>query len=89
LYDLVRIDHFRGFAGYWEVPAGEPTAEKGQWVQGPGADLFTKIVYELGSDLPIIAEDLGEITPDVIELRRVQSTRHEDSAVRLQHRLDR
>jgi len=69
LYDLVRIDHFRGFAGYWEVPAGELTAEKGRWVKGPGADLFTKIVYELGSDLPIIAEDLGEITPDVIELR--------------------
>lgn len=69
LYDLVRIDHFRGFAGYWEVPAGEPTAENGQWVKGPGASLFETIVRELGDDLPIIAEDLGEITPDVIELR--------------------
>lgn len=69
LYDLVRIDHFRGFSAYWEVPAGEPTAEKGQWVQGPGAELFVKIVNELGGNLPIIAEDLGEITPDVIALR--------------------
>ena len=68
LYDIVRIDHFRGFAGYWEVPAGEKTAEKGQWVPGPGADLFDVIKRELG-DLPIIAEDLGEITPDVIAVR--------------------
>lgn len=68
LYDLVRIDHFRGFAGYWEVPAGEETAINGQWVKGPGADFFEKIGAELG-ELPIIAEDLGEITPDVIELR--------------------
>ena len=68
LYDLVRVDHFRGFAGYWEVPAGEKTAENGQWVKGPGADFFEVVQRELG-DLPIIAEDLGEITPDVIELR--------------------
>jgi 4-alpha-glucanotransferase len=68
LYDLIRIDHFRGFAGYWEVPAGETTAVNGQWVQGPGADFFTVVQSELG-DLPILAEDLGEITPDVIELR--------------------
>jgi 4-alpha-glucanotransferase len=64
----VRIDHFRGFSGYWEVPAGEPTAENGRWMPGPGADLFTTIQAELG-ELPIIAEDLGEITPDVIALR--------------------
>ena len=68
LYDIVRIDHFRGFAGYWEVPAGEKTAVKGRWVKGPGADFFQAVQAELGQ-LPIIAEDLGEITPDVIELR--------------------
>ena len=66
---MVRIDHFRGFAGYWEVPAGEETAVNGRWVKGPGADFFHVVKAELGDDLPIIAEDLGEITPDVIELR--------------------
>ena len=69
LYDYVRIDHFRGFAGYWEVPATEPTAINGRWVRGPGADLFNVITRELGDHLPIIAEDLGEITPDVLALR--------------------
>jgi 4-alpha-glucanotransferase len=68
LFDIIRLDHFRGFAGYWEVPFGEPTAENGRWVPGPGAELFEAIRAELG-DLPIIAEDLGEITPDVIHLR--------------------
>lgn len=68
LYDIVRIDHFRGFAGYWEIPAGEKTAINGQWIKGPGADFFNAIQSALGT-LPIIAEDLGEITPDVIELR--------------------
>jgi 4-alpha-glucanotransferase len=68
LYDLVRIDHFRGFAGYWEVPAGETTAVNGRWVPGPGMDFFRTVQAQLG-ELPIIAEDLGEITPDVIELR--------------------
>jgi 4-alpha-glucanotransferase len=68
LYDIVRVDHFRGFAAYWEVPAGEPTAINGQWVPGPGADFFTVVKATLG-ELPIIAEDLGEITPDVIALR--------------------
>lgn len=68
LYDMVRIDHFRGFAGYWEVPAGEPTAVNGRWVGGPGAHFFETVLSALG-ELPIIAEDLGEITPDVIELR--------------------
>ena len=68
LYDIVRIDHFRGFAGYWEIPAGEPTAVNGQWKPGPGAPLFHAIQKALG-DLPIIAEDLGEITADVVELR--------------------
>ncbi len=68
LVDIVRLDHFRGFAGYWEVPGGAPTAEKGRWVPGPGADFFNVLRDALG-DLPIIAEDLGEITPDVVELR--------------------
>jgi 4-alpha-glucanotransferase len=68
LVDIVRIDHFRGFAGYWEIPASEATAEKGRWVKGPGAKLFDAIEKKLGK-MPIIAEDLGEITPDVIQLR--------------------
>jgi 4-alpha-glucanotransferase len=68
IVDIIRLDHFRGFAGYWEVPAGEPTAVNGRWVQGPGLDFFGKVLGTLG-DLPIIAEDLGEITPDVIEIR--------------------
>ena len=69
LYDVVRIDHFRGFAGYWEVPAGAATAEHGRWVDGPGAAFFEAVQQEFGQDLPIIAEDLGEITPDVVALR--------------------
>ncbi|MEZ4677375.1 MAG: 4-alpha-glucanotransferase [Caldilineaceae bacterium] len=68
LYDVVRIDHFRGFAAYWEVPADEATAINGQWVTGPGHDFFEVVARELG-ELPIIAEDLGEITPDVVALR--------------------
>ena len=66
--DIVRLDHFRGFAGYWEIPAGSKTAENGRWVSGPGADFLSAVEAGLGG-LPIIAEDLGEITPDVIELR--------------------
>jgi 4-alpha-glucanotransferase len=69
LVDVVRIDHFRGFAGYWEIPASEPTAIHGQWRSGPGADLFKAINAALGP-MPIIAEDLGVITPDVDALRR-------------------
>ena len=69
LVDIVRIDHFRGFAGYWEIPASEPTAIAGRWQPGPGAPLFTAITAALG-ELPIIAEDLGIITPDVDTLRR-------------------
>ena len=68
LVDIVRLDHFRGFAGYWEVPFGEETAVNGRWVSGPGEDFFTAIDEALG-DLPIIAEDLGVITPDVIAIR--------------------
>jgi 4-alpha-glucanotransferase len=69
LVDVVRIDHFRGFAGYWEIPAAEPTAIHGRWRSGPGAALFEAIAAALGP-LPIIAEDLGLITPDVDALRR-------------------
>jgi 4-alpha-glucanotransferase len=68
LVDIVRIDHFRGFAGYWEIPAEEPNAIKGRWLPGPGPALFHAIRAALGS-LPIIAEDLGVITPDVEALR--------------------
>ncbi len=68
MVDIVRLDHFRGFAGYWEIPAGNPTAEHGRWVPGPAADFMQAIEKGLG-ELPIIAEDLGEITPDVFELR--------------------
>ncbi len=68
LVDILRIDHFRGFAGYWEIPAGKPTAEIGRWVKGPGMDLFKTIQANLGN-LPILAEDLGVITPDVVALR--------------------
>lgn len=68
LVDIVRLGHFRGFAGYWEIPADAPTAETGQWVAAPGRDLLLHIQEALG-DLPIIAEDLGVITPDVEELR--------------------
>jgi 4-alpha-glucanotransferase len=67
--DVVRVDHFRGFEAYWEVQAGQPTAQIGRWVKGPGADLFEKIGATLGANLPIIAEDLGIITPEVDALR--------------------
>jgi 4-alpha-glucanotransferase len=69
LYDLLRIDHFRGFAGYWAVPAGETTAKRGRWLPGPGMKLFRALRAALG-EMPIVAEDLGEITPDVRELVR-------------------
>jgi 4-alpha-glucanotransferase len=62
--DVIRLDHFRGFAGAWHIPAGAPTAQTGQWVSGPGADFFAVVEKELGG-LPFIAEDLGLITPDV------------------------
>lgn len=67
--DIVRLDHFRGFAGYWEVPFGKKTAVDGRWVDGPGEDFFVEVEKSLGH-LPIIAEDLGVITPDVTEMRQ-------------------
>jgi 4-alpha-glucanotransferase len=73
LVDIVRLDHFRGFAGYYEIPFGSPTAETGQWMTGPGQDFFETLSPALtqneGETMPIIAEDLGVITPDVVELR--------------------
>jgi 4-alpha-glucanotransferase len=66
--DAVRIDHFRGFEAYWRVPYGEATAINGAWIKGPGEDLFKRMYERLG-DLPIIAEDLGVITPEVEALR--------------------
>ncbi|MGA7192263.1 MAG: 4-alpha-glucanotransferase [Anaerolineales bacterium] len=67
--DMIRLDHFRGFTGYYEIPATDETAEHGTWKPGPGADLFRVIHSALKNDLPIIAEDLGLITPDVIAIR--------------------
>jgi 4-alpha-glucanotransferase len=66
--DIVRLDHFRGFSGYWEIPAGMPTAEVGRWVKGPGPRIMEAFRDALG-DLPIIAEDLGVITQDVHAMR--------------------
>lgn len=67
--DLIRIDHFRGFEAYWRIPAGNPTAEFGVWTPGPGRALFDQLRATLG-DLPLIAEDLGVITPGVDGLRQ-------------------
>jgi 4-alpha-glucanotransferase len=68
LVDIVRVDHFRGLEAYWEVPAGETTARNGRWVKGPGAALFEALEGALG-DLPIVAENLGVITPEVEAIR--------------------
>ncbi len=66
---MIRLDHFRGFAGYYEIPAGETTAMNGRWVKGPGAPLFEAVERALGN-LPIVAENLGVITPEVEALRQ-------------------
>lgn len=68
LVDFVRLDHFRGFEAYWEVPAGHKTAAKGKWIKGPGEGLFNALTKSLG-ELPILAENLGMITPPVEALR--------------------
>lgn len=68
LVDIVRIDHFRGFDAFWEIPGDAPTAQTGKWVDAPGRELFKEIKKELG-DVPIVAEDLGVITESVEELR--------------------
>ena len=69
LVDMIRLDHFRGFEAYYEIPAGETTAVNGAWVKGPGASLFTALKSALG-ELPIVAENLGVITPEVENLRK-------------------
>ena len=66
--DLIRLDHFRGFAAAWHIPAGSPNARIGQWIPGPGAAFLEAARRELGG-LPVVAEDLGVITPDVVALR--------------------
>jgi 4-alpha-glucanotransferase len=68
LYDIIRLDHFRGFEAFWAIPAENDTAVVGEWVKAPGAELFQKLNDELGQ-LPFIAEDLGVITPEVDALR--------------------
>ncbi|MFZ0305169.1 MAG: 4-alpha-glucanotransferase [Terracidiphilus sp.] len=69
LYDIVRLDHFRGFESYWAIPAAEETAVNGEWVKGPGEELFTALEGALGP-LPLVAEDLGMITAEVDALRQ-------------------
>jgi len=67
LFDMIRLDHFRGFVGYWQVPFGEETAVKGEWVEAPAFEFFATLLRRFPY-LPIIAEDLGVITPDVREV---------------------
>ncbi len=67
LFDMIRLDHFRGFVGYWEVPAGEKTAINGKWKKAPAKDFFKKLKNRF-PNLPLIAEDLGVITPDVVKI---------------------
>ncbi len=69
LFDMVRIDHFRGFEAYFEIPAGETTAVNGTWIKGPGVELFEALEREFG-ELPIVAENLGKITPEVEAIRK-------------------
>jgi 4-alpha-glucanotransferase len=68
LFDLLRLDHFRGFEKYWEIPASAETAIDGRWTEGPGASLFERL-REVYGELPLVAEDLGIITPEVDALR--------------------
>ena len=68
MVDIVRLDHFRGFEAYWEIPAAAPTAAEGRWVKGPGPSLFQTARDALG-DLPLVAENLGVITPEVEAIR--------------------
>jgi 4-alpha-glucanotransferase len=69
MYDIIRLDHFRGFEAYWAIPAEEETAIHGKWIKCPGAQLFTRLAEALGP-IPFIAEDLGLITPEVDQLRQ-------------------
>ncbi|TVS08353.1 MAG: 4-alpha-glucanotransferase, partial [Gammaproteobacteria bacterium] len=69
LFDMLRVDHFRGFESYWAIPGRAPTAEHGRWCPGPGDELFERVADVLGT-LPLVAEDLGDITAQVDALRR-------------------
>jgi 4-alpha-glucanotransferase len=69
LFDAVRLDHFIGFTRFWRIPASAKTAKEGRWIPAPGAELFSKATSALGLDAPFIAEDLGEVTPEVRALR--------------------
>jgi 4-alpha-glucanotransferase len=69
IYDMIRLDHFRGFEAYWSIPAEEKTAVKGEWIKAPGLDLFHALEAAIGQ-LPLVAEDLGVITPEVEAMRR-------------------
>ena len=69
IYDIVRLDHFRGFEAYWAIPAEEETAVKGEWIKAPGLELFRALEAALGP-LPMVAEDLGVITPEVTAIRQ-------------------
>ena len=68
LFDIIRIDHFRAFDTYWKVPAGETTARNGEWILGPAYDFFD-YVYDKMPDLNLVAEDLGDLRPEVLELK--------------------
>ncbi len=68
MFDVLRIDHFRGFEAYWEIPYGAANATEGKWTKGPDLELFKELEKQLGK-LPIIAEDLGLITPELIAMR--------------------
>ena len=84
IYDIVRLDHFRGFEAYWAIPASEKTAVKGEWIKAPGLALFRALESALGP-LPLVAEDLGVITPEVDATAPGAGTaRNEGAAVRIQ-----
>jgi len=85
LYDVIRLDHFRGFEAFWSIPADEETAINGQWVKAPGHDLFQRLKDVFGN-LPFVAEDLGLITFEVDELREHFVCGDENSAVRVSDR---
>jgi len=70
LYDVLRIDHFRGFESYYAIPYGETSAKNGRWVKGPGIEFFDELKKKFGKNMPIIAEDLGHLTPAVFKMHR-------------------
>ena len=83
LYDVVRVDHFRGFDEYYSIPAGSETAIHGTWEKGPGIEVFQKMQEKFGK-LDIIAEDLGFLTPSVLKLvKRYGISRNEGSGIRV------